>query len=438
MFGSPGGVMNSAVNGPNHNRLTDVINTQRMNAMAYVHSVMNPWEGGGVRIPELFGPGSTTSSPLARESIVSVQDSGNSVYVGAMCIKPNLKRFTSVVSASANYTWTWLDSNHPELTNMSNVASLYRVVSLGVRIIPTTKATDRNGTLIVAPAPWVGAGAGDFSQGPSTSMWTYISQSSYGVAYDPAEMGPEGVFATWTPMTLDSVLNPTSNMTSTGVGWRDPDNDNVQDNVIYLVWYGMSSMLFDVELTLNIEFIPWMEDAYLFTLAYAPAGHEDIVTAAGVEDIGFERVALPEPPDQPDPFIPNSSRLASTNPAHVVTIRGQVPMVHKNLTSFWDTIKKGARWLWNKRKAISQIVHYATGFPDLSALGVKNPGARRFRARMISYYPELAQVTLPPNYAMQDVYEAMSKLVDDYVVHDDEDEKTPSKGASSIFRRRRD
>jgi hypothetical protein len=185
--------------------------------------------------------------------------------IGGVVFCPSLTNFFHYVSAATSYNAvTWTAVNHAKEASLAAMVGSYRVTSLGIRVSCTSELQDRNGRIYIGRLPPASS-----ATVPWTDAYDFIGFSDEIASFDIAEL-PQGLSVFWIPLSTQGTVNYTTHGGSavenyTGLGYKSPSED-VMDNRIICMWYGSNTypMELNFESVLNIEFIPHIEDEYLF------------------------------------------------------------------------------------------------------------------------------------------------------------------------------
>jgi hypothetical protein len=258
---------------------------EEKDAEMYVRSLFEPFVYRNVHRPEAIGLPSTTAFLQSNHTISMVTLSDGN-FLGMMYIKPNLQQMTEVANAGTavgNITG-WTTGNSPYVTSLGTNGMLYRVVSMGVRVVNYGALLNRGMMMTVGMYPYPDMTNFEFSGDPAATAYSNLLNSDYCTVYDSANLPADGFEMSWLPITLDTALkvDPGDTHTAvTAVAYRDPVAvHEVFDNAIAIAFYAPStssySDLINVQVGMNIEWVPIPSQTAYHDLGYTPGSRDDI------------------------------------------------------------------------------------------------------------------------------------------------------------------
>ena len=234
------------------------------NAQCWVNSIFHPF-GGACHFPETLCEG-TDVSTLSRLGSVNTATGFGAVSITSVVYTPSLKGYIWYASAAttlSNITYSSFD--HPKKLSLESIVGGYRVTSMGVRIRNVSSLLNRNGRLFVGRLP-----PKTTALPPIVDLYDLITYSTEVKTYDLATLPEDGVQLYWIPLTTQGYVNTRTHSSSsqssfTALGFKSPEAD-VLDNRIFFMSISDSGApaIIVTDEVLNIEFIPHIEDEYLF------------------------------------------------------------------------------------------------------------------------------------------------------------------------------
>lgn len=237
------------------------------NGLAYAAGIANP-AIPGLRIPDNSAMPSLTTQFVSRMAIpVRTGAVSTSQYFCGAMLFPNLKSFSQIIASgdgyNANIAYTAAD--HPDYTAFNGVAMLYRVVSVGFRVIDSGTLTGRGMTMYCGNLH-----TNFIALGMSAPLTTLAEVKTVRIM-DSAEAGND-CNVTWMPLIGSEVLiaNGAGTLTTSGSTWRPVSQTtaNFVDNAIVLFGYANTVAPSDnvtLEVFVNVEWTPLLADLFLGT-----------------------------------------------------------------------------------------------------------------------------------------------------------------------------
>lgn len=235
-----------------------------VNAYAYVDTMVRP-SIPNVRIPDSNVIPSLTTQLVSRITVPTVTGS-TSGFANGIVFYPGLYQGYTVLGAmtTVDSGGTWSLMNNSQYTGFLTVANMYRVVSMGVRVIDAGAMMERGFTMVCGNCP-IFSGPGGAT--PLTSF-ANIKTVRY---MDSATCANEcSMF--WVPFASSEVpLFASGTASLTGSAWRNVAfaSPQLYDNALALYSYSNAasapSDTFTFELTINCEYVPNMAYNYIGT-----------------------------------------------------------------------------------------------------------------------------------------------------------------------------
>jgi len=237
------------------------------NGLAYAAGIANP-AIPGLRIPDNSAMPSLTTQFVSR-LVVPVRTgavSTSQYFCGAM-IYPNLKTFSQTIASGDGYNANvaYTSADHPDYTAFNGVAMLYRMVSVGFRVVDSGTLTGRGMTMYCGNLH-----TNYIALGMSAPLTTLAEVKTVRLM-DSAEAGND-CNVTWFPLIGSEVLiaNGAGTLTTSGTTWRPVSQTtaNFVDNAIVLFGYANTVAPSDnvtLEVFVNVEWTPLLADLFLGT-----------------------------------------------------------------------------------------------------------------------------------------------------------------------------
>jgi len=271
---------------------------EKRNGMCYAAALANPFTHQGARLPSDGNPGTAIARTLQTIDLDwETCTEGYGYDYGAIVVQPTLLdnywRTGEPTGHLSNITWTDYNSSH--YTTIAAMALMYRVTSLGVRI-RTSGAIGERGCKIRVHHFNRGVNSGTT---PPADLYQDMIDSCDFQEFDSAKMPIDGIELSWAPLTLEPVVVNATNALTTGSGMRFCSNNTCLDSAIAVFIatptpVGVSDMI-TIDIVMNIEYIPLMEDATI-PVARAPGSLKDVGTGLTAEAIAFEAGESKVPP----------------------------------------------------------------------------------------------------------------------------------------------
>jgi hypothetical protein len=249
------------------NPFRQVHSKQMANALAYVSSVCDPWDGPAVRIPDRGNQATGLVPQFKQFTLASTLDSNGIDYYWGIQVKPDNKEWYRVILSVALgvITWgPWIEC--PSQSTFEAQFKQIRTVNTGLTLMNVSNIQTRHGT------------------------W-YLNNSMVGENYEDelSEIGSDSrtkiddcathpdVKLIWKPATYQygtvESATPASNIG--GMIWRIPSYTVTQDNVITVLWAGLSAQEFTMTARSLFEHIPLANFSLLYNLKVSiPADSE--------------------------------------------------------------------------------------------------------------------------------------------------------------------
>lgn len=267
---------------PKRRRMAGVVsatNNCGHNSQCYVMCIFDPWGMQGVRIPQPLGTGTAVTTLFTRQFPATTGAAGR--WVGGFQMRPNLEKFAATVTAStAINAVTWTLASHPKTTSMSQNATSYRTVSAGFRLMDVGAMIERGMSLYVGRVPPLA----NTAIAPDTDLIDFITSSPSFELIDLAKLKPDGSKVVWIPYTFGSTSSTSSaGIASNGTTFRGITADIIDSFPTIMFVSTRADTPSDevaIETVMNIEFIPPLEDEFLFHRQEAMGGPSDVAHAA--------------------------------------------------------------------------------------------------------------------------------------------------------------
>jgi hypothetical protein len=238
------------------------------NSECWVNSLFHPFDGG-THYPESCCEGTdlTTVQFENLEMSVCVPSTGTTDCV-AYVFYPSMEGFISFASSATNTSAiTWTRVNHPKATSLKSYAAAYRVTSYGIRVRNVTALLNRQGKLYCGRLP---AASSSAATPPPADIVDLMSYSDDIKAIDLATIPEEGLEMFWLPLTTQSYVEVQEAKGAVGthftaLGYKDVASDVLDNRLcIFAVFNKATPQQLTYDVVVNIEFIPHLEQQYLF------------------------------------------------------------------------------------------------------------------------------------------------------------------------------
>ena len=244
------------------------------NAKAWVNTMYDPFhpQAKGTRFPDLGTYPTTTFTVEDKYTAGSIADVNNTW--SAFLIRPRLASHFQYPNAGTVNAMTFSNSNIRGYTAMASNFALYRCVAMGIRVQPTGRVLNREGTLFIGLVP------------PEAPYDDFDELADYETieAWDYADLPEEGVMAYWLPLTQQGAAN-TTDMLPTGVTYRDPAETGLLDSALFVGVISDSGTADPPSISMNIEMIshweaiPAYDVEYLFDQKVVVGSEESVAVA---------------------------------------------------------------------------------------------------------------------------------------------------------------
>lgn len=253
---------------------TDEMLMQNSAAINWVSSVVNPSGSAPTRFPELQPAGTNAVRTSYTATVNRTVASGSaSIDKFGLVIRPSLDNHMSQLTANAtNDALTWgTATDHPKYSAFSSVIYLYRVTALEISLMNYGSELNRSARCYMTTAT-------DAGTTPLITSFADLTSMDYVKDYPSQTVENQSMW--WMPYTAETLsqggaIVPTA-LTYKSIG------DPTFDNALYFVAIAAPSPgsdVFQVRVTMHIEFIPPPNQQFLFDLRSA-MGSEDQVASA--------------------------------------------------------------------------------------------------------------------------------------------------------------